>query len=229
MVRSRNTHTMIAKENKYIISSVDRTNHIFCRMQLLIQLEIPAFGTNVSISLGANTTSTTSYKGWNTRAHFSYVRVFIHSFISPSVAYMRQWTIPALLQVMACHLFGAKPLSDAFVNVVSDMDNYWIKGSCKSPRAYPWTTGSSAALESSKPYAGCDLVLKMSHWRYAVAIQNLRNSRKMDSLINKVICDVTEMYTMLKIQNIVPRNWWYTVYPKKYAHGFVVLCFVVVM
>ena len=32
-------------------------------------------------------------------------------------------------------------------------------------------------------------------------------------------------------QQNIPENWntWYTVYPKKYAHGFVVLCFVVVM
>ena len=138
---------MIGKENKNIISSVDRTSHIFSRMQLLILLEIPAFGSNVPISLVANTTSTTSYKGWNTHAHYSYVRVFIHSFISPSLACMCQWTAPALLQVMACRLFGSKPLSDAFVNVVCDMENYWIKGSCKSPRKYPWTTGSSAALE----------------------------------------------------------------------------------
>ena len=30
---------------------------------------------------------------------------------SPSAAYMRQWTGPALVQIMACRLFGAKPLS----------------------------------------------------------------------------------------------------------------------
>ena len=30
----------------------------------------------------------------------------------PSAAYMRQWIGPALVQIMACHLFGAKPLSE---------------------------------------------------------------------------------------------------------------------
>ena len=30
---------------------------------------------------------------------------------SPSAAYMRQWIGSALVQIMACHLFGAKPLS----------------------------------------------------------------------------------------------------------------------
>ena len=30
----------------------------------------------------------------------------------PSAAYMHQWTRSALVQVMACHLFGAKPLPE---------------------------------------------------------------------------------------------------------------------
>ena len=30
----------------------------------------------------------------------------------PSAAYMRQWTGPSLVQVMACRLFGAKPLPE---------------------------------------------------------------------------------------------------------------------
>ena len=29
----------------------------------------------------------------------------------PSVAYMRQWIVSALAQIMVCRLFGAKPLS----------------------------------------------------------------------------------------------------------------------
>ena len=33
--------------------------------------------------------------------------------LSPlSATYMRQWTVPALVQVMACRLFGAKQLSE---------------------------------------------------------------------------------------------------------------------
>ena len=47
----------------------------------------------------------------------------------------------------------------------------------------------------------------MSHWRYAVAIQNLRNWRKNYFLINKAIHGVTEINTMLKIENLAPHNW----------------------
>ena len=38
----------------------------------------------------------------------------INSF-PPSAAYMRQWTASALLQIMACRLFGAKPLSKPMI------------------------------------------------------------------------------------------------------------------
>ena len=31
---------------------------------------------------------------------------------SPNAAYMRQWTVSALVQVMACRLFGSKPLPE---------------------------------------------------------------------------------------------------------------------
>ena len=34
---------------------------------------------------------------------------------SPSAAYMRQWIWSALLQIMACRLFGAKPLSETML------------------------------------------------------------------------------------------------------------------
>ena len=53
----------------------------------------------------------------------------------------------------------------------------------------------------------CDLALKMLHWRYAAAIQKLRNWRKFYLLINKAIHGVTEINTMLKIENWVPRTW----------------------
>ena len=55
---------------------------------------------------------------------------------------------------------------------------------------------------------GSDLPLKMSHWRYAVAIQNLRNWRKVYFRIIETIHGATWINTMLKIQNLVPRNWW---------------------
>ena len=53
----------------------------------------------------------------------------------------------------------------------------------------------------------CDLVLKMLHWRFAAAIQNLGNWRKLYFLINKAIHGVTEINTMFEIENLVPRNW----------------------
>ena len=36
----------------------------------------------------------------------------------PSAAYMRHWTGSALVQIMACHLFGAKPLSKPILDIV---------------------------------------------------------------------------------------------------------------
>ena len=35
----------------------------------------------------------------------------------PSATYMRQWIGSALVQIMACHLFGAKPLSEGVLEV----------------------------------------------------------------------------------------------------------------
>ena len=38
------------------------------------------------------------------------LHLFYINLSSPSAAYMRQWFGSALVQVMACRLFGAKPL-----------------------------------------------------------------------------------------------------------------------
>ena len=37
----------------------------------------------------------------------------------PSAAYMRQWIRSALVKIMACHLFGAKPLSKLMWDIVN--------------------------------------------------------------------------------------------------------------
>ena len=42
---------------------------------------------------------------------WTYTRVAVISLISPGATYMRQWTVAALAQIMACRLLGAKPLS----------------------------------------------------------------------------------------------------------------------
>ena len=70
--------------------------------------------------------------------------------------------------------------------------------------AYTQTTRSSAASHLNPE---CDLVLKMLHWRYASAIQILRNWRRILFLLDKAIHGVTEINTMLKIENLAPRNW----------------------
>ena len=36
----------------------------------------------------------------------------VNQLISPSAAFMRQWIESALVQIMACRLVGAKPLSE---------------------------------------------------------------------------------------------------------------------
>ena len=46
----------------------------------------------------------------NTRRHMT--RRYSINSSPPSAAYMRQWTVWALVQVMACRLFGAKPLPE---------------------------------------------------------------------------------------------------------------------
>ena len=38
--------------------------------------------------------------------------VIVYNPLRPSDAYMRQWTRPSLIQIMACRLTGAKPLSE---------------------------------------------------------------------------------------------------------------------
>ena len=40
--------------------------------------------------------------------------------LRPGDTDMRQWTSPLLVQMMACHLFGTKPLSELWIN-----DCYW--------------------------------------------------------------------------------------------------------
>ena len=46
-------------------------------------------------------------------------------------------------------------------------------------------------------------------------------------LIKKILPPINIGHNFLS--SMLCRHWWLTVYPKKYAHGFVVLCFVVVM
>ena len=43
-------------------------------------------------------------------SYYAYTRQYDYRLISPSAAYMHQWTGSALVQVMAWRLFGAKPL-----------------------------------------------------------------------------------------------------------------------
>ena len=49
---------------------------------------------------------------------YIYIYIYTHSntvktHLPPSAAYMRQWIGSALVQIMACRLFGAKPLSES--------------------------------------------------------------------------------------------------------------------
>ena len=39
----------------------------------------------------------------------------VFNLIPPTAAYMRQWIGSALVQIMACRLFGAKPLSETML------------------------------------------------------------------------------------------------------------------
>ena len=45
--------------------------------------------------------------------------LWVNSSPPPSVAYIRQWTWSALVQIMACRLIGAKPLSGPMLDIVN--------------------------------------------------------------------------------------------------------------
>ena len=47
----------------------------------------------------------------------------------PSAAYIRQWTRSALVQIMACHLFGAKPLTEPILGYYQE--GFWEQISVK--------------------------------------------------------------------------------------------------
>ena len=51
--------------------------------------------------------------------HICITRPLIVNSSHPSTAYMCQWTVPALVQVMACHLFSAKPLPEPVLTFVN--------------------------------------------------------------------------------------------------------------
>ena len=76
--------------------------------------------------------------------------------------------------------------------------------------AYPQTTRSSAAQESSRPseswmWLGTkDVALKICS-SYSELKELMQ--KNIFSLIRQLIHGVTEINTMLKIENLVPRNW----------------------
>ena len=57
-------------------------------------------------------TSSNKSENWYYDHFLNQCWIIIISLSSPSAAYMRQWTGSSLVQVMACRLFGAKPLPE---------------------------------------------------------------------------------------------------------------------
>ena len=88
----------------------------------------------------------------------------------PSAAYMRQWTgpAPALVQVMACRLFGAKPLPEpmlAFCQLDSweqisvkfesefyNFDSRKCIWKCRLPEWLPFCPGGDELNSTANPY-----------------------------------------------------------------------------
>ena len=54
---------------------------------------------------------TTAFYGWNENGLIELSPCWFNP-LRPCHAYTRQWTRPSLVQIMACRLFGAKPLSE---------------------------------------------------------------------------------------------------------------------
>ena len=56
----------------------------------------------------------------------------------PSAAYMRHWTVLVLVQVMACRLFGAKPLSESTLTQLDPLKQIWVKFKSKYKNFHSW-------------------------------------------------------------------------------------------
>ena len=61
-----------------------------------------------------------------------YVRPQCVNSSSPSAAYMRHWTGSALVQIMACRLIGAKPLSESMLEYCQSKYNIFRSWKCIS-------------------------------------------------------------------------------------------------
>ena len=62
---------------------------------------------------------------WN-KDTFSAGKTHLINSFTPSAAYMRQWTGSALAQIMACRLFGAKPLSKPVLGYCQLQKLQWV-------------------------------------------------------------------------------------------------------
>ena len=80
----------------YLLNCIEQDNLLFCLLTIFICLCMITF-------LDSNSKHILS---WD-----EFLRVSVNP-LRPRDAYMHQWTVPSLFQIMACHLFGAKPLSE---------------------------------------------------------------------------------------------------------------------
>ena len=77
-----------------------------------------------------------TYNAFISRVHGALLKYSINS-SPPNAAHMRQWIASALVQIMACRLFGAKPLSKpmlGYCQIWTLMDN--IQWNIKSIKKY---------------------------------------------------------------------------------------------
>ena len=104
----------------------------------------------------------------------------------PSAAYMRQWTRSALVQVMACRMFGAKPAPEPMlvycqldswqqISVKLELEFYhfhWRKFicNCRLPTWRPFCPGSNELIYHF-PLALCDL---WSCWNHVTGLHVYR-------------------------------------------------------
>ena len=55
-------------------------------------------------------------KQWNSSMLAMELHLFCINSFPPSAAYMHQWIVSALVQIMACHLFGTKSLFEPMLD-----------------------------------------------------------------------------------------------------------------
>ena len=120
----------------------------------------------------------------------------------PSVAYVHQWTGSSLLQVMACRLFGAKPLPESMlaycrldswkqISVKFESESYYFQSSiciwnCHLPKWRPFCPGGDELKSFQPVWLNGFLALFVSYtdWQRAQFVYHCHNHNSGSTLLH---------------------------------------------